>query len=313
MVTGHAMTDGYMEFPGLGWIVVARRPLLGALQAAREIVWMILALGTAVALLGVWLAIRLADRLSAPLRALAAEADRLGRAAGPASLSHHAGSAEVVRLSTTLRSLVRRLGSAERQTREAEQRASDVAGRLAADIRRLRQLADTDPLTGLLNRRAFLAAGNAAMVGAGPGGEGGEVAGVLLIDIDRFKQVNDRHGHAAGDTVIQQVSRLIGRSLRASDRVARFGGEEFVVLLGGTADALGIAALIRQTVAATPVAHGEVRIAVTVSIGVALPAARDRDIEDTIERADRGLYAAKNAGRDRVVLMPAEGPLPRVA
>jgi diguanylate cyclase (GGDEF)-like protein len=133
----------------------------------------------------------------------------------------------------------------------------------------------------------------------------------LMLDIDRFKQVNDTWGHAAGDAVLREFAQRIEAEVRASDVAARYGGEEFVVLLPGTgtADGVRLAERIRHAVSATPFElPSKERIPVTVSIGVsaAMPASHARDLktlgDSLLARADVALYDAKTEGRDRVVV-----------
>lgn len=167
---------------------------------------------------------------------------------------------------------------------------------------RLEDLANTDPLTGVSNRRAFLT--RAAQ----------EVAearrydvplSAAMIDIDRFKALNDRFGHAIGDRVLLVVATQLSGALRKPDIFARWGGEEFICLLPHTdADLAKTAAeRLRCCIDETSVAATDVELArVTVSIGVASLAETDRSIDMLIDRADRGLYIAKQTGRNKVVL-----------
>ena len=143
-------------------------------------------------------------------------------------LARQTGSVEVVHFTRALRSLLRRVGLAEERTREAELRATENALQLQEDLTRLRQLADTDFLTGLMNRRAFLTAADDAMKFCR---RYKRSMAALMIDIDHFKKINDTHGHAAGDDAIRAIAGIIGNSIRTTDKAARFGGEEFVVLL----------------------------------------------------------------------------------
>jgi diguanylate cyclase (GGDEF)-like protein len=113
---------------------------------------------------------------------------------------------------------------------------------------------------------------------------------------------NGRFGHAAGDAVIRAVAETIGSAVRDTDRAARFGGEEFILLIGST-DIEGVVAQaerIRAAVEATPVMHAEIRIDVTISGGAAVLSDGERDIQSLIERADRALYRAKQNGRNQV-------------
>lgn len=158
--------------------------------------------------------------------------------------------------------------------------------------------ASTDALTGLPNRRYFdeftglLAQRRRS----------GDAVGILMIDIDRFKALNDTHGHATGDVVLRAVGRAIVAAVREDDVPARFGGEEFVVLLRNPDPgvAVEVGERIRAAVGGLDLRRHGVRD-LSVSVGVAVAMGPDEPIEDLIETADRALYRAKRAGRDRVV------------
>ncbi len=168
--------------------------------------------------------------------------------------------------------------------------------------RALRQLADVDALTGLYNRRAFL---ERARQIAELARRYGFPLAMLLLDVDHFKQINDRAGHAVGDEVLHRLGQVVRRSLRRTDIAARFGGDEFVVLLPYTdlEGAREAAERIRQQVHAL-----DRPVRFTVSIGVAAVAGAEALIENLLTRADRALYRAKEEGRDRVALAPAAPP-----
>jgi diguanylate cyclase (GGDEF)-like protein len=158
--------------------------------------------------------------------------------------------------------------------------------------------AATDALTGLPNRRYF-----DEFVGLlAQRRRAGDAVGILMVDIDRFKALNDRHGHATGDAVLRAVARAIVGAVREDDVPARFGGEEFVVLLRNPAAgvAVDVGERIRGAVRGLDLRRLGVQ-RVSVSIGVAVAGGPDEPIEDLIEMADRALYRAKRAGRDRVV------------
>lgn len=158
--------------------------------------------------------------------------------------------------------------------------------------------ASTDALTGLPNRRYFdeicglLARRRRS----------GDAVGVLMIDIDKFKVLNDTHGHATGDEVLRAVGGAIVAAVREDDVPARYGGEEFVVLLRNPspAVALDVGERVRTAVRELDLGRLGVRV-VTVSVGVAVAHEADQPITELIEQADRALYRAKRAGRDRVV------------
>ncbi len=125
---------------------------------------------------------------------------------------------------------------------------------------------------------------------------------ILLIDIDRFKSVNDQYGHAAGDTVLKNISASLADTCRQADSTYRYGGEEFVVLLTNTsnAGALTIAERLRATIAGLTCIHEQLEIPVTISIGVATLKPTEMR-QEILERADQALYQAKHLGRNRVV------------
>jgi diguanylate cyclase (GGDEF)-like protein len=159
--------------------------------------------------------------------------------------------------------------------------------------------ARTDQLTQLPNRRHFdeyctlLASRRRAS----------DKVAILAIDVDHFKRINDQYGHPVGDQVLRAIGSAIQVSVRDEDVPARYGGEEFVVLLRNPAPgvALEIGERIRQSVRELDLSHSGVLDRVTVSVGVAAGNTAGEPISAIVERADRALYAAKRAGRDRVV------------
>ena len=157
----------------------------------------------------------------------------------------------------------------------------------------------TDSLTGLLNRRGFLEAGDGALVRAR---RSGKPICVVISDIDHFKVVNDAYGHAAGDAALKALATALRASVRAQDTVGRWGGEEFIFLLPDTGreGSLHLAEQIRHAIEALPIAHDGAPIHLTLSLGVAehVPG---KNFEETIAVADAALYRAKEQGRNRVV------------
>jgi len=169
---------------------------------------------------------------------------------------------------------------------------------MAALVEETQRQASMDLLTGLMNRRAFLPAirGEVAR-----GQRYKQPLSVLLLDIDHFKHINDRHGHAAGDQVLASVGRMLQRTLRNTDFAARWGGEEFVVSLTCT-DVEGGRVVAERTRAAVEALVIEVegtRIPVTTSVGLA-SLQPDENVDQLMDRADRAMYAAKYGGRNRV-------------
>jgi|GEM_PF-1219220 len=170
----------------------------------------------------------------------------------------------------------------------------------------LLQLATSDPLTGLWNRRHFTEMVNGEL---GRVRRHGSVAALLLLDLDHFKRINDTRGHAAGDEVLRHFSGLVSRHLREVDVFARLGGEEFGVLLPCVDDAAGAlraADRIRDLVAASPALIGTEPLAFSVSIGVAMLGPDDTGFDVVFSRADEALYEAKRSGRNRAVLAKIE-------
>jgi len=167
--------------------------------------------------------------------------------------------------------------------------------RLRSELDRSLELAVTDSLTGLRNRRFALRHLDGLLRSVG--------AAVLMIDVDRFKSINDAHGHATGDVVLQEVAERLKMHLRAADVVARFGGEEFLVVMSGApADyAAAVAERLRVAIEAEPIAAEGRRLAITASIGVAA-ADPGMPVDELLAAADAALYRAKAAGRNRIEL-----------
>ena len=164
----------------------------------------------------------------------------------------------------------------------------------------LRIEARHDALTGTLNRRAIL---NVLEREAARAARQGSPLGVLVLDLDHFKKVNDGFGHAIGDAVLTQVSRRLSLPLRRYDAVGRYGGEEFLVVLPqcDLEQAAEIGERIRLSVASAPIETSAGDIAVTVSIGAASMSDGRASLDELIQRADRALYEAKGQGRNCVM------------
>jgi diguanylate cyclase (GGDEF)-like protein len=167
--------------------------------------------------------------------------------------------------------------------------------------RELEGLASTDALTGLHNRRAFLALANNEWERFQ---RYGRPLSMLMVDADHFKSINDNFGHDVGDKVLAQLASHCSDARRGSDIVARLGGEEFAILLPETdlASAALVAEKLRSSIGAQTVEVDGTNIAITVSIGVAVAKRSISDLDDLIKRADMALYAAKRGGRNRVAL-----------
>jgi diguanylate cyclase (GGDEF)-like protein/PAS domain S-box-containing protein len=188
---------------------------------------------------------------------------------------------------------------------------SDYSAAIQAveDADRARRDALTDPLTGLPNRRMF----DAALLGRLENLERyGWGFGLLIVDIDHFKAVNDQHGHAFGDAMLVGVAETLLGGVRTGDTLARWGGEEFTVLVeaSGTAGLHEAGERLRALVAQSQTRHGETNLDVSVSVGGA-QAVRGDTPASLFARADAALYAAKNGGRDRVEIAKEGRPAAR--
>ena len=163
----------------------------------------------------------------------------------------------------------------------------------------LHKLANTDPLTGLFNRRVFLErltqeSDRISRLGGS--------AVLLMLDLDFFKNINDNYGHAAGDEVLKQFANVMRHNSRSIDVPARLGGEEFAILLPSTGrkEALIMAERLRKEVGNIAITHPKGTVHITVSIGAALLSEHDTDSEVVLNRADSAMYTAKESGRNQV-------------
>jgi diguanylate cyclase (GGDEF)-like protein len=185
--------------------------------------------------------------------------------------------------------------------------ANQAAGALRSGqlLEEMRDTAMRDGLTGLYNRRAFDEHLKQA-IGREGRHDGGRFA-LLLIDIDHFKKLNDTFGHPAGDAALRHTAALLHGHLRTADQDARFGGEEFAVIVAGAdeAGALHLAERVRHGIEKGQVIFDGARLAVTVSIGVAVWPRDGESGGELVAAADRALYAAKQGGRNRVIVATA--------
>ncbi len=197
------------------------------------------------------------------------------------------------------------LSRGQRFTEQELHQLEGLLGMLVYPVRnallfhRALRTAYTDPVTGINNRSAM----DDVL------GHDIELArrhkqplALLMLDVDFFKQVNDEHGHVVGDAVLRQLAECIIETVRRSDNVFRYGGEEFNVILSNTSHdgALLLAERIRQAVAHHEFSYADLKLQITVSIGVAM-LDNNEGPADLVDKADQALYQAKNAGRNRVV------------
>lgn len=172
---------------------------------------------------------------------------------------------------------------------------------LQQQAEQLREEASRDPLTGVLNRRAFMLTLERHLQAHAASGQ---PLGLIMADIDHFKAINDTLGHAAGDRALCEFTRRVGALLRPNDYLGRYGGEEFLLLIDATRreELPAIAERFRRAVAESPFDLGGTERPVTASFGVASASDMGEAPDELVARADRALYAAKAAGRDRCVL-----------
>lgn len=181
---------------------------------------------------------------------------------------------------------------------------------VATDLsEQMKRLAIVDPLTDVLNRRGFL---DAAVGAISRARRSASPLTLVMSDLDHFKRINDTYGHATGDRALRRFATHLTSELRQGDLVGRIGGEEFALLLADTEleDAVRVSERLCHALSIAAIEVGGARIQLTASFGVALLSDADGDVEDLLERADRGLYAAKEAGRNRVCVAPDDGDAP---
>ncbi|HVO87325.1 MAG TPA: diguanylate cyclase [Casimicrobiaceae bacterium] len=199
--------------------------------------------------------------------------------------------------------LVALLSQYRARERELEQRVRERTAELTVLNSQLERLALTDSLTGLLNRRALIESLRREMA---RGHRRSELVSLIIFDIDHFKEVNDRYGHAAGDAALQRVAQIAAATVRESDILSRYGGEEFVVVAPDTdaASATRLAERLRVAMRSTDVELNGRSVRLTASFGVTTLGTEDGEADQALRRADEALYAAKAAGRDKVVTVP---------
>jgi diguanylate cyclase (GGDEF)-like protein len=305
-VTSMVPVREIIETSPLGWQVVIRQPLDRVMEdvvALRKVVLVFALLAVTILLLLSWV---VASRLSQPLERLATLARRIEKGDEGVTLEVGAGSVELRHLVDALRgmaaTLIHRREALEASNRDLEHKVAERTAELARLNDELRDQARRDALTGLPNRLAANERLRDEFVRMRRSRKG---YAVLVADIDHFKRINDSHGHPAGDAVLRHVAAVLKAALRESDFVARFGGEEFLLLLPATSvdDACRVGEKIRRAVEASPTAAVGV---VTMSIGLAMAQPDHEDEDAAVRLADAMLYEAKRAGRNRLVSEQAQ-------
>lgn len=252
-----------------GWTVAAGAPMtLVTTDLYRSIAW--IALGTLAAFgLGLWLALKLASRLTSAVQGLVGPALALGEGRPVEVPRTHVK--EAVEVGTALQQASRMLAHAQ-------------------------HLAHYDPLTGLCNRVLF---GELVLRELAVAQRSGASFAILAIDLDGFKAVNDMHGHAAGDTVLKEAADRMANAIRVSDVAARLGGDEFAILLlaGNRESAQAVAEALVESLS---LPYANVKVAVSASVGIAVYPQSGTTMLQLLERADVALYQAKGLGKRRV-------------
>lgn len=277
----------------LGWQVAVREPVELAFLEVQKATQLALAIGLAVAALGALLAWWLAGRVSSNLSSIVRAARDVEAGKDGAEIPLLSSSEELQSLSTSLNRMTRRLQTANQ---EMEATVRERTAELQEANFKLGQLAQRDPLTGLLNRRGLDAVFKSALAVAH---RSGRPLAVAMVDIDHFKRINDQHGHDVGDAVLVALARLIKKRVRQADVVARFGGEEFVVVLPDTN--LDGAEQLAQLLVEAVASHEQPPYGrVTISVGVAEASGEATDLTELLQRADAAMYRAKHLGRNQV-------------
>lgn len=292
-LTASARLPAHSRVSDLGWTVVAREPAAAAFAAISQTTRSALLVGVLIAMVAALLAGIAAHRFGTDVNRMARAVRDVEAGATDVSIPQVASSAEMRTLSQAIAGMTHRLLTA----REAlEQQVRERTLELQVANAELGRQAHTDALTGLLNRRVFDPMLERTLADAR---RSRRALSVLMVDADHFKRINDVHGHPVGDEVLRMLADTLRERLRAGDVIARFGGEEFGVLLPETgADAAFSTAqsLVDAIAARTNPDWGTV----TVSIGVASCNDGHTPGANLIRQADAALYRAKAEGRNRV-------------
>ena len=296
------------RFDRFDWSLVVEEPYELAFAPVVAVIRNTLAINFAIVLVFGGIALMITRSIVEPIRALSDRARRIAQGETEVEIPGTDGQDEMAVLSRALQEMVARL---QRNQLELERQKSEI-GRANAELldkneelRRgnelLEQLSFTDGLTRLHNHRFFQ---DRLRVEVRRADRTGEQLALLLVDIDDFKALNDRHGHAVGDNVLRQVGGVLNESVREADLPARYGGEEFVVLAPhtGKVGALALAEKLRAAISRTRFggegSGAEATLQVSVSVGVSVYGG---DARRLFNDADRALYQAKATGKDCVV------------
>ncbi|WP_137169315.1 sensor domain-containing diguanylate cyclase [Marinomonas sp. FW-1] len=294
-----------LKSTNLGWQIVVRQPLSIAMATVNEVHKLLLLFGGLATLFCMFLAYRFASTLSRPLERLALTAQSIEQGNRNATFQDDSKLSEVASLSCSLEKMMSSLLVREQSLMQMnvtlETKVRTRTAELEASNRSLEVIIRKDPLTHSYNRlaldEALLGEYNAAK-------QTQQTFAVIMADVDYFKKVNDVYGHTVGDTVLKNMAVLFASIVGNKGMVARFGGEEFTVLLPkfSVEEARVIAESLRAALEKEDMSDG---LFVTASFGVAIYKEDDSLYEQVLNRADAALYDAKEQGRNRVVVNKA--------
>jgi len=283
-----------------GWRIAIQAPLDEALSPVFSIVTRILAIDLCVILAASVLAYAVTARVVRPIDHLSSAARRIAQGQLDLEIPETGRRDEVGLLTTTFNDMVRRLRRNQLEIESANRDLSDQNVRLQQANEVLNQLSITDGLTKLHNHRFFQDHLTREIKRVG---RTRESLSMLMLDIDDFKRLNDRFGHAAGDELLARIANILNESVRESDLLARYGGEEFVILASGTdiSGARALAEKVRTAIAENSFILDDSQrpLRVTISVGVAEFAGNRKRF---FLEADQALYRAKDAGKNCVVV-----------
>lgn len=282
----------------LGWTIVVREPVEIAFADSHTAMVQVMGIGLLAAAFAGLIAWFAAGRISNHLSTIATAAHDVESGLPGASIPLLESSTEVLSLATALNRMTRRLITLNEQM---EDKVKLRTQELEAANRELDRQSRSDHLTGVLNRRGFEAQLKIALSSAR---RRNSPISVIMVDLDHFKQVNDTHGHEAGDQVIRHLSDTLRQRVRDSDIVARMGGEEFIVMLPDT-DAKGAQILAEELVKVVALRPAPVAGKVTISAGVSQLDMKQEDLAEMLKGADEALYVAKRSGRNQAVVHDA--------
>jgi len=298
-IDGEPRIAAVRPLPHLGWHVAVIAHLDQGFRPVLPLMWHIFLLDLLVVLAVAWIAYHLTARIVRPVQALWDGARRIAEGDREVEVPEPGGNDEIAELTRTFNAMARTLREDQVEIEAFHRQLREQNHALQAANEVLAQLSITDGLTKLHNHRFFQDHLTRELKRVS---RTGEPLAMLLIDIDDFKSLNDRYGHATGDAILVRISQVMNASVRESDLLARYGGEEFVVLASTDLEgAITLAEKLRMAVMETPVLIDEaVHTAhVTVSIGVAVYRG---DRKTFFRAADRALYAAKATGKNCVIV-----------